>query len=76
MLIHIFTENTNSKIILSMCYVDEESDLGSVSINQNDKISDSSLLSLPRLRTGECPNTFDPVTLTHSFFKKNINLIF
>ena len=37
----------NSKIILSMCYIDKDTNLGSVSINKNDKISDSSILSSP-----------------------------
>ena len=45
------------KIILSMCYTDKETELGSISQNEN-QISDSSILSLPYLQTGFCDISF------------------
>ena len=48
-----FDISGNSQIILSMCFVDKtDRNLGSVSIN--DEITNSSILSLPYLKTGFC----------------------
>ena len=53
-----------------MFYVDKESELESVSIN--DKISDSSILSLPYLKTGFCDISFHQCT--ENSFLQNLYL--
>ena len=67
--------NTNSKIILTLCYIDKtESELGSISQNEN-QTSDSSILSLPYFQTGFCDISFHHCTensLFHNLYIQKI----
>ena len=66
--------NSDSKIILSMCYTDKkDTELGSVTQNEN-LISDQFIHSLSFIETGKCVNHFYYCHCTENSFLQNLYL--
>ena len=68
-------ENSNSKFILCFCCIDNPAQIESSAISQNEnQITDSSILSLPYLKTGFCDISFHYCHCTENSFLQNLYL--